>query len=94
MLGKKILLAGAIVLLTVAGFSLGHAVNAQETAVTAGTNAGQAADPLVTKSYLDGEAAKLQNKLDSLKMQADFLKTEVGNLKLEIDKLKAARAGS
>lgn len=65
---RKILLLGAVFMLTLTGFVFGKAVNA------ALSNPGTAGDPLVTKSYVDGEVAKLQKQIDSLKSQVDALK--------------------
>ena len=61
--------------------------------MTTGT-AGQAGDPLVTKSYIDAEVSKLQSKIDSLKSQADYLRTEVDGLRVEVDNLKAGKTSS
>lgn len=64
----KIFILGTVFVLTLAGFIFGKAVNA------ALSNPGTAGDPLVTKSYVDGEVVKLQKQIDSLK-------TEIANLK-------------
>lgn len=65
---RKMFLLGTVFIFTLTGFVLGKAVNA------ALSNPGTAGDPLVTKSYVDGEVAKLQKQIDSLKTQIDALK--------------------
>lgn len=65
---RKMFLLGTIFVLTLTGFVFGKAVNA------ALSNPGSAGDPLVTKSYVDGEVAKLQKQIDDLKTQITDLK--------------------
>ncbi len=65
---RKLFLLGTVFVLTMAGFVFGQAVNA------ALSNPGSAGDPLVTKSYIDGEVSKLQQQIDSLKEQIAGLK--------------------
>lgn len=70
MSGKKIFLAGAVLLLTITGFILGNVVNA------AAGSPGSQGDPLVTKSYIDGEVSKLQQQIDGLKAEVEKLKSK------------------
>lgn len=65
---KKLILLGAVMILTLLGFALGQAVNAD--AGSPGTQS----DPLVTKSYIDSEVGKLQNQIDVLKTDIEKLK--------------------
>ena len=64
----KIFILATVFILTITGFVLGKAVNA------ALSNPGSAGDPLVTKSYVDGEVDKLQKQIDGLKDQISALK--------------------
>jgi len=82
MFGKKAVIIGAVLVLTLAGFVLGQAVNA------AIGSPGDQNDPLVTKSYVDIEAGKLQVQIDELTDEADTLRGEIAGLRSEIDKLK------
>ncbi|MBU7008157.1 hypothetical protein [Phosphitispora fastidiosa] len=82
MFGKKAVIIGAVLVLTLAGFVLGQAVNA------AIGSPGDQNDPLVTKSYVDIEAGKLQVQIDELTNEADTLRGEIAGLRSEIDKLK------
>ncbi len=82
MFGKKAVIIGAVLILTLAGFVLGQAVNA------AIGSPGDQNDPLVTKSYVDIEAGKLQVQIDELTDEADTLRGEIAGLRSEIDKLK------
>ena len=82
MFGKKAVIIGAVLVLTLAGFVLGQAVNA------AIGSPGDQNDPLVTKSYVDTEAGKLQVQIDELTDEADTLRGEIAGLRSEIDKLK------
>lgn len=75
MLRKKSVLLGIVFILTLAGFMLGQAVNA------AVGSPGTQSDPLVTKSYVDGEVVKLQAQIDSLKANVEQIKTDIENLK-------------
>ncbi len=67
---KKIVLIGIVMALTLVGFVLGQAVNA------AIGSPGAQSDPLVTKSYIDGEVSKLQAQIDTLKADVDKLKAK------------------
>jgi len=82
MFGKRTVVIGAVLVLTLAGFVLGQAVNA------AIGSPGDQNDPLVTKSYVDIEAGKLQVQIDELTGEADTLRGEIAGLRSEIDKLK------
>ena len=66
---KKVLILGIVIIMTITGFILGQAVNA----VAGGP--GDQSDPLVTKSYIDGEVSKLQTQIDTLKSEVEKLKT-------------------
>lgn len=70
MSGKKIFLAGAVLLLTLTGFILGSVVNA------ATGSPGSEDDPLVTRSYIDSEVSKLQEQIDGLKAEVEELKSK------------------
>lgn len=65
---KKLFLLTTVFILTVAGFVLGKAVDA------AIGSPGSQTDPLVTKSYIDSEVARLQTQIDSLKAEVNKLK--------------------
>lgn len=69
---KKLILLGAVMILTLLGFALGQAVNA------AGGSPGTQSDPLVTKSYIDSEVSKLQSQIDLLKTDVETLKAKQG----------------
>lgn len=73
---KKLVLLGAVMILTLLGFALGQAVSADS------GSPGTQTDPLVTKSYVYSETAKLQG-------QIDLLKTDIEKIKADIEKLKA-----
>jgi hypothetical protein len=70
MSGKKHWLLVGFIVLTVAGFVLGQAVNA------AISSPGDQSDPLVTKSYIDTEVGKLQTQIDGLKSEIEKLKSK------------------
>ena len=70
MLRKKLLFIGVIIALTLVGFALGQTVNA------AGGSPGTQSDPLVSKSYIDGEVVKLQSQINSLKTDIEKLKAK------------------
>jgi len=70
MSGKKVVLIGILMILTLLGFVLGQAVNA------AIGSPGAQSDQLVTKSYIDGEVSKLQAQIDTLKAEVEKLKTK------------------
>jgi len=84
---RKVIIPGALIILIMAGFVLGQAVNA------AIGGPGGEADPLVTKSYLDSETAKLRTLVDGLKGEANSLNTRVDELKKGIDSLKTEVEG-
>lgn len=65
---RKILLPALVFVLVLAGFTLGKAVDA------AISSPGGQTDPLVTKSYVDGEVTKLQTQIDALKAEVAKLK--------------------
>ncbi|MHB9094930.1 MAG: hypothetical protein ACYC21_09670 [Eubacteriales bacterium] len=67
---KNLLLLGIVFILSLAGFMLGQAVNA------AIGSPGTQSDPLVTKSYIDGEVGKLQSQIDTLKADVETLKAK------------------
>ncbi len=69
---KKAVLITALVVLTLVGFILGQSVNAVI------GSPGDQTDPLVTKSYVEAEAGKLQVQIDGLKAEVEKLKTKVG----------------
>lgn len=69
---KKLILLGAVLILTLLGFALGQAVNA------ASGSPGTQSDPLVTKSYIDSEVGKLQYQIDLLKTEVETLKAKQG----------------
>ncbi|WP_418791114.1 hypothetical protein [Phosphitispora sp. TUW77] len=81
MFGKRAVIIGTVLVLTLGGFVLGQAVNA------AIGSPGDQNDPLITKSYVDTETAKLQVQIDGLTDEADTLKAEIEGLKTEIEKL-------
>ncbi|PKM82224.1 MAG: hypothetical protein CVU89_06165 [Firmicutes bacterium HGW-Firmicutes-14] len=68
MSGEKMLLLGTVIVLTIFGFVFGQVVNA------AIGSPGSDSDPLVTKSYIDGEVGKLQTQIDTLKAEVEKLK--------------------
>ncbi len=82
MFGKRAVIIGTVLVLTLVGFVLGQAVNA------AIGSPGDQNDPLVTKSYVDTEAGKLQVQIDDLTDEADALREEIAGLRTEIENLK------
>lgn len=70
MSGKKTFIAAMVLVLTLVGFIAGNVVNA------AVGSPGSQSDPLVTKSYVDNEVAKLQKQIDALKLEVNKLKTK------------------
>ena len=82
MFSKKRLFIGTVIVMILAGFLLGQAVNA------AIGSPGDQNDPLVTKSYIDTEVSKLQGQLDDISDEADTFRAEINDLRDEIEKLK------
>ena len=82
MFSKKRLFIGTVIVMILAGFVLGQAVNA------AIGSPGDQNDPLVTKSYIDTEVSKLQVQLDDISDEADTFRAEINDLRDEIEKLK------
>ncbi len=68
---KRILLLGTVIVLMLAGFILGQAVNA------AVGSPGAESDPLVTKSYIDSEVEKLQSQINALKGEVEKIKSMI-----------------
>ena len=82
MFSKRRLFIGTVIVMILAGFLLGQAVNA------AIGSPGDQNDPLVTKSYIDTEVSKLQGQLDDISDEADTFRAEINDLRDEIEKLK------
>ena len=82
MFSKRRLFIGTVIVMILAGFLLGQAVNA------AIGSPGDQNDPLVTKSYIDTEVSKLQVQLDDISDEADTFRAEINDLRDEIEKLK------